>query len=99
LSDDVKRSLMIHMCTFDGVSARMKRFRRRHSMNVQKANIVRAFLQGFTGAGLFRRLNYPGAPTEFVDSRSIDEIIASGEFDETCRNYLKAIEDGPGPQG
>ena len=52
---------------------------------------MRAFLQGFTGARLFRRLNYPGAPTEFVDSRSIDEIIASGEFDETCRNYLKAI--------
>jgi hypothetical protein len=54
-------------------------------MKQQTVNIVRALLHGFTGAGLFRRLNYPGAPTEFVDSRSIDEIIASGEFDETCR--------------
>ena len=60
-------------------------------MQEETANIVRAFLHGITGAGLFHRLNYPGAPTEFVDSRSIDEIIASGEFDETCRNYLKAI--------
>jgi hypothetical protein len=68
-------------------------------MKQQTVNIVRALLHGFTGAGLFRRLNYPSAPTEFVDSRSIEEIIASGEFDETCRNYLKAIEDGPGPQG
>jgi hypothetical protein len=51
-------------------------------MKQQTANIVRAFLQGFTGAGLFRRLDYPGAPVEFVDSRSLDEIRASGEIDQ-----------------
>ena len=56
-------------------------------MNEQTVNIVRALLHGLTGAGLFRRLNYPGAPTEFVDSRPIDEIIASGEFEETCQAY------------
>ena len=62
-------------------------------MKQQTVNIVRALLHGFTGAGLFRRLNYPGAPTEFVDSRSIDEIIASGEFDETCRNLMPTITE------
>ena len=56
-------------------------------MKQQTVNIVRALLHGFTGAGLFRRLNYPGAPTAFVDSRSIDEIIASGELDETYQDY------------
>jgi hypothetical protein len=45
-------------------------------------------LHGFDGAGLFRRLDYPGAPTEFVDSSSVEEIIASGEFEETCKRLL-----------
>jgi len=49
--------------------------------------MIRAFLHGLTGAGLFHRLDYPGAPTEFVDSRSLDEIMASGEFDHYCRMY------------
>ena len=57
-------------------------------MNQTRANIVRAFLQGLTGAGLFRRLDYPGAPTEFVDSRSVSDVIASGEFRETCLTYM-----------
>jgi hypothetical protein len=56
-------------------------------MNQQKANLVRAFLHGLTGAGLFRRLDYPGAPTEFIDSRSLEEILASGEFEDYCRLY------------
>lgn len=56
-------------------------------MTQQTRNAFRAFLQGLTGAGLFRRLDYPGAPKEFVDSRSLEEIHASGEFDETCRIY------------
>jgi hypothetical protein len=46
-------------------------------------------LHGLTGAGLFCRLDYPGAPKEFVDSRPLEEIMASGEFDETCRRLLK----------
>jgi hypothetical protein len=53
----------------------------------QARNIMRAFLHGLTGAGLFRRLDYPGAPTEFVDSRSLEEIRASGEFDHYCQMY------------
>jgi hypothetical protein len=48
--------------------------------------ILRAFLHGFTGAGLFRRLDYPGAPKEFVDSRSLEEIHLSGDYDR----YLTA---------
>jgi hypothetical protein len=59
-------------------------------MNQQKANLVRAFLQGLTGAGLFRRLDYPGAPTEFVDSRPIREILASGDFERNSEIYQKA---------
>jgi hypothetical protein len=56
-------------------------------MSHQTTNFLRALLQGMTGAGLFRRLDYPGAPTEFIDSRSLEEIKASGEFDLTCRRY------------
>ncbi|MFY9745575.1 MAG: hypothetical protein WA891_00695 [Acidobacteriaceae bacterium] len=54
-------------------------------------NIVRAFLHGVTGAGLFRRLDYPGAPAEFVDSRPLDEIYASGEFDRTLHHFQAAV--------
>jgi hypothetical protein len=59
-------------------------------MKQQTANVVRAFLQGMTGAGLFRKLDYPGAPVEFVDSRPLEEIHASGEFDRTCKVYNSA---------
>jgi hypothetical protein len=43
--------------------------------------VIDAFLDGFTGAGLFGRLRRPGAPTEYVDSRGIAELKASGDFD------------------
>jgi hypothetical protein len=59
-------------------------------MTRSTANILESFLHGFTGAGLFRKLNYPGAPTEFVDSRSLAEIRATGETDRTIENYRKA---------
>jgi predicted AAA+ superfamily ATPase len=59
-------------------------------MNQQSTNVVRAMLQGITGAGLFRRLNYPGAPAHFVDPRSLDEILAIVEVDETCQIYTEA---------
>ncbi len=59
-------------------------------MSMNSANNVRAFLYGLTGAGLFRRLDYPGAPREFVDSRSLEEIRTSGEFERTCLNYMGA---------
>jgi hypothetical protein len=59
-------------------------------MTQQTRSALRAFLQGMTGAGLFRRLDYPGAPQEFVDSRPLEEIRASGEFDQACRSYQEA---------
>jgi hypothetical protein len=46
-----------------------------------------AFMQGVTGAGLFGRLRRPGAPTEFIDSRSVEEYRDSGEFEETLRRH------------
>jgi hypothetical protein len=54
-------------------------------------------LQGLTMAGLFRKLNYPGAPTHFIDPRPVEEIIASGEFDRTIdviRRQKKAPASG-----
>jgi hypothetical protein len=32
-----------------------------------------AFMQGYTGAGLFGKLRRPGAPTEFIHSRTVEE--------------------------
>ena len=40
-------------------------------------------MQGITGAGLFTRLRRPGAPTEFIDSRTVEEYFESGEFEDT----------------
>ena len=62
-------------------------------MNQQTRNLIRAFLQGFTGAGLFRRLDYPGAPTHFVDPRSVDEILESGELGEELTTLVKEHRD------
>lgn len=50
-------------------------------------NCFMALMQGFTGAGLFGRLRRPGAPTEFIDSRSVEEYIESGEFAQTVSMY------------
>ena len=38
--------------------------------------IWEAFLDGVTGAGLFGKLDWPGAPTEFIDSRTKNEFDA-----------------------
>jgi len=59
-------------------------------MNQQPTNMFRAFLQGFTGAGLFRKLSYPGAPTEMIDSRSMEEIRATGEIEFNIARYREA---------
>ena len=52
-------------------------------MSQESVNIVRAFLQGLTGAGLLRRLNYPGAPMYAIDPRSTHEILESMKCGET----------------
>src|SRR5579863_4953352 len=53
------------------------------------SNHDRAFLYGITGAGLFRRLTYPGAPKYFVDPRPVEEILASGELGEKLTRLLR----------
>jgi hypothetical protein len=61
-----------------------------------------SFMMGSTGAGLFRRVRRPGAPTEFIDSRTVEEYLASGEFEETLSRYgqgvTRAEATGPGSQ-
>jgi hypothetical protein len=57
-------------------------------MNRQTTIIVRAFLHGLTGAGLFRRLNYPGVRlhTRSIRGRSRKSWPAGnsvGELGET----------------
>jgi hypothetical protein len=68
----------------------MARLAGRSKMKKNSANLVRAFLYGMTGAGLFHRLDYPGAPKEFVDSRPLNEVHACGEFERTCNAYTGA---------
>jgi hypothetical protein len=58
----------------------------------QTRNIIRAMLHGMTGAGLFRRLDYPGAPTHLVDPRPIEEILASGVLGRELTQLLKGHE-------
>jgi hypothetical protein len=49
-------------------------------MSEEIRNIARAFLYGFTGIGLFRRLKPIGVPMEFVDTRPVQEALASGDY-------------------
>jgi hypothetical protein len=58
-------------------------------MTQQTRNVLRAFLQGMTRAGLFRRPDYPAAPKDLVDSPSIELILGTGEFEETCRAHRR----------
>jgi hypothetical protein len=58
-------------------------------------NAFIAFLQGFTGAGLFGKLRRPGAPTEFIDSRGLEEYLESGELDQTVLLYRASIQARP----
>ncbi len=46
-----------------------------------------AFLDNLSGAALFGKLRWPGAPSEMIDSRTVEEYLASGEFEE----YLECI--------
>jgi hypothetical protein len=46
-------------------------------------------MDGLSGAGLFRRLTYPGAPRYAVDPRPIEEILASGELGKNLTRLLR----------
>jgi hypothetical protein len=58
------------------------------------ANFLEAFLDGATGAGLFGKLRWPGAPTELIDSRSVEEFLASGDFERSMESFGYHREEG-----
>lgn len=60
-------------------------------MNRQRNNLFDAFLDGFTGAGLFARLRWPGAPTEVIDTRDVDDLYQSGEFYANVRFFERTL--------
>jgi hypothetical protein len=61
-------------------------------MNEPVRNFIRAMLHGMTGAGLFHRLRIPGQD-EFIDSRPVEEFIASGDFQATLERAQKKQTD------
>jgi len=54
---------------------------------------LNAFLDNLSGAALFGKLRRPGAPMEMIDSRSVEEYLASGEYEETVLRYRSAVEE------
>lgn len=48
-------------------------------MTPKTANFIRAILQGMTGAGLLRRLRFPGQADVFMGSETAEDV-RSGEF-------------------
>ena len=46
---------------------------------------LESFLDGATLTGLFGKLRRPGAPTELIDSRTVEEFIASGDFERILK--------------
>jgi hypothetical protein len=49
-------------------------------MNRMGAIFWQSFFDGLSGAGLFGWLRQPGAPDEFIDSRSLEEFLHSDDF-------------------
>jgi hypothetical protein len=49
-----------------------------------------AFMQGRHRCRIVRQLRRPGAPTEFIDSRTVEEYLASGECQFLPRSAKKA---------
>jgi hypothetical protein len=60
---------------------------------MNRGHFFDSFLDGFTGAGLFGRLRRAGAPTEFVDSRSVEEFKQSGEPAVAVRRFHVAMTE------
>jgi hypothetical protein len=52
---------------------------------------LEAFLDGCTCAGLFGKLHRPGAPTELIDSRTVEEFLASEESLPTLRTRVPNV--------
>jgi hypothetical protein len=56
---------------------------------------LEAFLDGATGAGLFGKLRRPGAPTELIDSRTVEGFLVSGDFERILSRCKAHISDRP----
>ena len=56
------------------------------------AIMLNAFLDTITCSALFGKKGWPGAPTELIDSRTVEEYLASGEFEETVADYEGALD-------
>lgn len=58
-------------------------------MKPETRNFIRSFLDGFTGAGLFHKLEIPGAPTRMFEPEPDEEVLPSGEIEQTCRELKR----------
>ena len=61
-------------------------------MNRQMTYFVRAVMQGMTGAGLFRRLRYPGQPEVFMGTVTADEARSSALYQKMDQAVTKIHE-------
>lgn len=61
-------------------------------MEQQTRNFIRAFLQGLTGAGLFRKLDWPHAPSSDSSSTESQDVLPY-EF-SSSRIFWTAFLDG-----
>jgi hypothetical protein len=61
-------------------------------------SILQAFLDGVTGAGLFGKLDWPGAPTEFIDSRTPQEFDAKQAAQKLYAEKFPSIHLKPKPR-
>ena len=50
-------------------------------------SLMDAFLDGATGAGLFAKLRWPGAPMELIDSRSPEQSDAASCASALAKRY------------
>jgi|HubBroStandDraft_1064217.scaffolds.fasta_scaffold347519_2 hypothetical protein len=69
---------------------------RQQELTTKLRQISDSFAEGFLdglGAGLFTHLRRPGAPDELIDSRSIEEFMSCGEFDEIKNQFVLAVKD------
>jgi hypothetical protein len=55
------------------------------------AIMLSSFLDTITCSALFGKKRWPGAPTELIDSRTVEEYLASGDFEETVADYEGAL--------
>ena len=58
------------------------------SVKPETRTLIRAFLDGFTGAGLFRKLEIPGAPTRLFRPKSDEEDVAREDLKDTASRLL-----------